>query len=58
MAIFPKGIGSYQNATDMIVMLVQDGVPLKEAKQIVWELRQSGEINFNSLEQARRKVMK
>jgi translation initiation factor 2B subunit (eIF-2B alpha/beta/delta family) len=55
-AIFPKGFK--QNATDMIVMLVQDGVPLKEAKKMVWELRQSGEINLNSLEQARRKVMK
>ena len=55
-AIFPKGFK--QNATDMIVMLVQDGVPLKEAKKMVWELRQSGKINFNSLEQARRKVMK
>jgi len=54
--IFPKGFK--QNATDMIVMLVEDGVPLKAAKQIVWELMQSGEINFNSLEQARRKVMK
>ena len=54
--IFPKGYK--QNATDMIVMLVQDGTPLKEAKKIVWELRQSGEINFNSLEQARRRVMK
>jgi hypothetical protein len=54
--IFPKGY--QQNATDMIVMLVREGVPLKSAKKIVWELRQSGEINLNSLEQARRKVMK
>ena len=54
--IFPKGY--QQNATDMIVMLVREGVPLKSAKKIVWELRQSGEINLNSLEQARRKVKK
>ena len=46
-----------QNATEMILMLVRDGVPLKEAKQIVWELRQRGEINLCSLEQERRKVM-
>ena len=46
-----------QNATEMILMLVRDGVPLKQAKQIVWELRQRGEINLCSLEQERRKVM-
>ena len=46
-----------QNATEMILMLVRDGVPLKEAKQIVWDLRQRGEINLCSLEQERRKVM-
>jgi hypothetical protein len=55
-AIWPKGFK--QNATDMIVMLVRDGVPLKEAKRIVWELRQSGRINLNALEQERRRVMK
>jgi len=55
-AIWPKGFK--QNATDMIVMLVRDGVPLKEAKQIIWELRQSGKINLNALEQERRRVMK
>jgi hypothetical protein len=54
--IWPKGFK--QNATDMIVMLVREGVPLKEAKQIVWKLRQNKEINLNALEQERRRVMK
>ncbi len=35
-AMFPKKYPQY--VTDMIVWLVQDGIPLKEAKKIAYEL--------------------
>ena len=48
---------SKDNATEVLLMLMSEGVPLKEAKKIVFRLWERGELNFLELEQERRKVV-
>lgn len=45
-----------QNATAVLLMLIDEGVPLKEGKELIFRLWEKGEISFLKLEQERRKV--
>lgn len=45
-----------ENASHMILMLVAEGLPLRDAKNHVFTLWERGELPFLELEQERRKV--
>jgi hypothetical protein len=45
-----------RNASQMVLMLVAEGMPLKDAKNHIFTLWERGELSFLKLEQGRRKI--